>query len=76
MIGSESVITSSTFSLFIPIKGIPRASSLAWLTSFAILFTNEGISKVKTRYTRLRDRINVNKLLYDKTLKESMLDKK
>ena len=28
------------------------------------------------RYTKLRDRINVFTLLYEKTLKESMIDKK
>ena len=46
------------------------------LTSSAILITNEYISKLKIRYTKLRDWINVITLLYEKTLKESMIDKK
>ena len=46
------------------------------LTSIAILITNEYISKLKIRYTKLRDWINVFTLLYEKTLKESMIDKK
>ena len=45
------------------------------LTSIAILITNEYISKLKIRYTKLRDWINVITLLYEKTLKESMIDK-
>ena len=51
-------------------------SSTALLTSLAILITNEYISKLKIRYTKLRDWINVITLLYEKTLKESMIDKK
>ena len=46
------------------------------LTSIAILITNEYISKLKIRYTKLRDWINVITLLYKKTLKSSMVDKK
>ena len=76
LIGSGSAITSSTFSLINPSIGIPIASCSALLTSIAILITNEYISKLKIRYTRLRDWINVITLLYEKTLKESMIDKK
>ena len=36
----------------------------------------EYISKLKIRYTKLRDWINVITLLFEKTLKESMIDKK
>ena len=76
LIGSGSAITSSTFSLINPSIGIPVASCSALLTSIAILITNEYISKLKIRYTKLRDWINVITLLYEKTLKESMIDKK
>ena len=76
LIGSGSAITSSTFSLINPSIGIPIASCSALLTSIAILITNEYISKLKIRYTKLRDWINVITLLYEKTLKQSMIDKK
>ena len=46
------------------------------LTSLAILITNEYISKLKIRYTKLKDWINVITLLYEKSLKQSMVDKK
>ena len=59
-----------------PGAGIIILNSTALLTSFAILITNECISKLKIRYTTLRDWINVITLLYEKTLKESMIDKK
>ena len=76
LIGSGSAITSSTFSLNNPSIGIPIASCSALLTSIAILITNEYISKLKLRYTKLRYWINVITLLYEKTLRESMIDKK
>ena len=59
-----------------PGAGIIISSSTALLTSIAILITNENISKLKIRYTKLRDWINVITLLYEKTLKTSMVDKK
>ena len=59
-----------------PVAGIIISSSTAMLTSNAILITNEYISKIKIRCTKLRDWINVITLLYEKTLKSSMLDKK
>ena len=52
------------------------SSSTALLTSIAILITNEYIIKLKIRYTKLGDWINVTTLLYEKTLKQSMVDKK
>ena len=76
LIGSGSAITSSTFSLINPSIGKPIASCSALLTSIAILITNEYISKLKIRYTKLGDWINVITLLYEKTLKQSMIDKK
>ena len=59
-----------------PSIGIVLTSSTVLLTSITILITNEYISKLKIRYTKLRDWINVITLLYEKTLKESMIDKK
>ena len=76
MIGGGSAIGSSTMSLINPSVGIIASSSTAFLSSFAILITNEYISKLKIRYTKLRNWINVITLLYEKTLKESMIDKK
>ena len=74
LIGSGSAITTSTMSLINPSIGIVLTSSSALLTSIAILITNEYISKFKIRYTKLRDWINIITLLYEKTLKESMID--
>ena len=59
-----------------PGAGIVISSSTALLTSIAILITNEYVSKLKIRYTTLRDWIIVITLLYGKTLKQSMVDKK
>ena len=76
LVGSGSAIGTSTMGLINPSVGIVISSSTALLTSIAILITNEYITKLKIRYTKLRDRINVITLLYEKTLKESMIDKK
>ena len=76
LIGSGSARTSSTFSFINPSMGIPIASCSALLTSIAILITNEYISKLKLRYTKLRDWINFITILYEKTLNQSMIDKK
>ena len=75
LIGSGSAIGSSTMGLINPGAGIIIASSTALLTSIAILITNEYISKLKIRYTKLSDWINVITLLYEKNLKHSMVDK-
>ena len=76
LVGSGSAIGSSAMSIVSPGPAIVISSSAALLTSIAILITNEYISKLKIRYTKLRDWINVITLLYEKTLKESMIDKK
>ena len=76
LIGSGSVISTSTMSLINPSIGIVLSSSTALLTSLAILITNEYISKLKLRYTKLRDWINFITFLYEKTLNQSMIDKK
>ena len=74
--GTGSAVGSSTMGLINPSVGIVISSSTAPLTSIAILITNEYISKTKIRYTKLKDWINVITLLYEKTLKQSMIDKK
>ena len=76
LIGSASTVGSSSMAIINPAAGINISSSTALLTSIAILITNEYISKLKIRYTKLRDWINVITLLYEKTLKQSMVDKK
>ena len=76
LVGSGTAISSSPMSMINPGAGIIISSSAALITSIAILITNEYISKLKIRYTKLRDWINVITLLYEKTLKESMIDKK
>ena len=76
LIGSASPISSSTMGLINPGAGIFISSSTTLLTSIAVLITNENISKLKIRNTKLRDLFQVITLLYEKTLKQSMVDKK
>ena len=76
LVGGVSTGSSSTMGLINPGVGINISSSTALLTSIAILITNEYISKLKIRYTKLRDWINVITIFYEKTLKQSMIDKK
>ena len=76
LVGGGSAIGTSKMGLMNPSVGIVISSSTALLTSIAILITNKYISKLKIRYTTLRDWIIVITLLYEKTLKESMIDKK
>ena len=76
LVGSASTVGTSTMGLINPGAGIIILSSTALLTSIAMLITNEYISKLKRRYTKLRDGINVITLLYERTLKQSMVDKK
>ena len=76
LFGGGSATGTSTMGLINPSVGIIASSSTAFVTSIAILITNEYVSKLKIKYTKLRDWINVITLLYEKTLKESMIDKK
>ena len=76
LVGAGSAIGTSTMLLVNPSIGIVSTSSTALLTSIAILITNDYISKLKITYTKLRDWIKVITILYEKTLKESMIDKK
>ena len=68
--------STSTMSLFNPSIFIVFPSSTAFLTSTAILITIQYMSKSKIRFTKLRDWINVITLLFEKTLKESMIERK
>ena len=76
LIGSGSAIRTSTMSLINPNIGVVLTSSSALLTAIFILITNEYISQLKIRYTKLRDWINVITLLFEKTLTECLIDKK
>ena len=76
LLGLGSAMFTSTLSLVNSSIGIVLTSSTALLTVIAILITNEYISNLKIHYTKLGDWINVNTLLYKKTLKTSMVDKK
>ena len=76
LIESGSAISTSTMSIINPSIGIVLTSSTALLTSLAILTTNEYISKLKLRYTKLRDWISFITILYEKPLNQSMIDKK
>ena len=75
LVGSASTVSSSTMGLINPGAGFILSSSTALITSIAILITNEYFSKLKIRYTKPRDWINVITLLYEKNLKTSMVDK-
>ena len=56
--------------------GMVAAGSISFLCTITTLITNEDFLKLKIRHTNLRDWSNVITLLYEKTLKESMIDKK
>ena len=73
---SGSATSTSAMSFLNPSIGVVLTSSTAFLTSIAILITNEFISKLKIRYTNLGDFINVITLLYEETSKQSMVVKK
>ena len=76
LIGVGSTIGSSTLAILNPSAGIVLSSSVSLLTSVALLITNEYISKLKIRFTKLRDSINMITWLEEKTIKQSMVDKK
>ena len=76
LIGSGSAISTSTMSLKNPSIGKVFTSSTALLTSLGILITNEYTSKLKLRYTKLKDWINFITFLYEETLNQFMVVKK
>ena len=67
--------SSLTISGLAPV-GIMCASSISFLSSISTLIANEYFSKLKIRYTKLRDWVHVITSLYENTLKQSMIDKK
>ena len=75
LVGSASTISTSTMGIFNPFVGIRISSSTALLTSNAILVTKENISKLKVRYNKLSEYINVITLLYARNSKQSFVDK-
>ena len=74
--GSASTVNSNTLASLNPSVGNNFSSGTALLTSIAILITNEYISKLKIRCTKLKDGINDFTLFYEKTMKTSLVDKK
>ena len=76
LVGGGSTKTRSTLSKNNPTVGIVISSSAALWTFVAISIKNEPISKIKIRYTKLRNWINFITILYEKTLGQSMIDKK
>ena len=67
LIVSSSTVASSTIFIINPSIALPIASGSAHHI-MAILITNEYFSKLKVRYTKIRDGINVVSLLHEKTL--------
>ena len=76
LFGSPSTISPSTMGLINPHAVIIISNCRALLTSFAVLITNEYFSRLKVHYSKPRDWINVISLLYEKTLKQSMIENK
>ena len=72
----RQLLVVQRWGLINPGAGIFISSSTALLTSMAILIAKEYISKLKIRFTKLRGWTIVITLLYEKTLKISMTDKK
>ena len=76
LIGSCSTVTTSVLSIPNTSVGSVITSSTALLTSNALLITHEYISKIQIRYTTMKNWININSLSCEKTIKQSMNDKK
>ena len=76
--GASGVIVGSTLTAtgIGATIGVPIAGVSAFIASIATLITNEYLSKRKSRYTKLRDNINMITLLFEKTMMKSMVDKK
>ena len=73
LLGRGAATTTSTISLINPSNGLVLTSSAALLTSLAISITNEYISELKIRFTKLRHWINFITTLYEKTVNQSMV---
>ena len=77
LIGVCGIGVGSTLSITgIAPAGMVADSGLSISSCISTLFTNENFSKLKIRYTKLRDWISGTTLLYQKTLKESIIHKK
>ena len=63
-------------SIINPSIGIVLTSSTAFSTSLAVLITSEYNKNLKIGYSKLNDWINVITNLYEKNLKQSMIDEK
>ena len=74
-VGGLSVGSGLIISGIAPV-GMVTAGSISFLSSISTLLTIEFFSKLKIRYNTLRDWISVTTLLFEKTLKEFMIDKK
>ena len=74
--GPVSTKSSCTLAILIPSARIIISSGTALLTSKVVLITKEYISKLKIGFTNIRDWMNVITLPFEKTVKQSMLDKK
>ena len=76
--GASGVVVGSTLTAtgVGAVIGVPIAGISAFIASVATLITNEYLSKRESRYTKLRDHVNMITLLYEKTLTKSMIDKK
>ena len=76
LIGGGSAVGTSTMGLTNPSVGIVLTSGTNLLWSCAILITNEYISKITKGYTKVKDWFIIITVLYEKTLKTSMMGKK
>ena len=75
-IGSVGLSVGSGLTISgLALVGIMCASNISFLSSISTLSTSEYFSKLRIRYTKLRDWINVITLLDEKTFKQSMIDK-
>ena len=74
--GSASTVGTLSMGLINPGAGNIKSSSTALLFSIAILKANENNSKMRIRYTKRQDWLNVITLLYEKTSEQSMIDKR
>ena len=66
LIGSGSAVSVSTMSLINLSISVVLTSFSKLLTSIVILISKDYVSKLKLRYTNLRDWINVITLLYER----------
>ena len=75
-IGLGATIASSILSLLNPSVGVIISTRTALITSVAFIITIGYISKLKIRFTKLRDWINVISLVFEQTLKQWLIDRK